>query len=381
MGNNSWSYSLRNDAAGLEDESSDEENVPKTARTANQIDEFNFSNREDVATFKPNPWSIAKLNAATRKSQPTDMSYQPRWHTALQPKRKQGEIAGDDAPPKLASEDLPNPQPDSAPLNNSQLKNHNGHSAVLRSIDMPAAHTPTSLSRVPHSNTASTNSPSPTHPRPIPRKLQETNNNPSRFNPPIHSIHQTTKPSSRLVLGPPLRSIPDPKAAHAIQAYTPTITPDNGPRTDVSETDLVTSDPLLLTIHPQRQVLTPRLGHIEPADDSPIISSPHRREATRIIFRPSEHPLFTDADDPIWSTFPRKKPRMSKPKHSTESSGKFKLPLALGPDSLLSAPARPAYRPPKREDTQGTATPSTWKIYRVTTQTQYESPGSSSPIG
>jgi hypothetical protein len=64
-----WSYNLRTGAALSDDECSDTHNesprhpLSQEAELLRQID---ISSRQDEALYKPNPWSIAKVNAASR---------------------------------------------------------------------------------------------------------------------------------------------------------------------------------------------------------------------------------------------------------------------------------------------------------------------------
>ncbi|KAG9029350.1 hypothetical protein FRB95_005466 [Tulasnella sp. JGI-2019a] len=68
-----WSFSLRHGNA-LEDmyDSDDDDETFNQHNTTTQFADssssgFDLSSREDTATFKPNPWTMAKLNAETRK--------------------------------------------------------------------------------------------------------------------------------------------------------------------------------------------------------------------------------------------------------------------------------------------------------------------------
>ena len=76
-----WSFSLRSATGFLDDGDSDddiEENVVGDARTSSHLSsnssqalqQIDLAAREDSAQYKPNPWSIARINAASRPRQP-----------------------------------------------------------------------------------------------------------------------------------------------------------------------------------------------------------------------------------------------------------------------------------------------------------------------
>lgn len=63
-----WSFSLRQDNAygtGYDSDDGDDAEEP-TAKAFTDSD-IDLASRDDAATFRPNPWLIAKLNAASRK--------------------------------------------------------------------------------------------------------------------------------------------------------------------------------------------------------------------------------------------------------------------------------------------------------------------------
>ena len=78
MTDTDWSFNLRSADSGFFDsDDDDDENVrnagtysclpPSSSQTLQQID---LAAREDSALYKPNPWSIARINAASRSRQP-----------------------------------------------------------------------------------------------------------------------------------------------------------------------------------------------------------------------------------------------------------------------------------------------------------------------
>ncbi|TFK49985.1 hypothetical protein OE88DRAFT_303092 [Heliocybe sulcata] len=67
-GSSDWSFNLRERAICLESDASDEEEPERPAQTedARLLKEMDLTTREDTAQYKANPWSIAKINAASR---------------------------------------------------------------------------------------------------------------------------------------------------------------------------------------------------------------------------------------------------------------------------------------------------------------------------
>ena len=66
MADSAWSFSFRSGAFDVE--SSDDSDTEPGSSDALLIKDLDISSREDNATYKANPWSIAKINAATRPS-------------------------------------------------------------------------------------------------------------------------------------------------------------------------------------------------------------------------------------------------------------------------------------------------------------------------
>lgn len=71
-----WSFSLRQGSSFDTDSDSEDDALPgqgldstvdSRATNNNSNTDLDLASREDSATFKPNPWLIAKLNAASRK--------------------------------------------------------------------------------------------------------------------------------------------------------------------------------------------------------------------------------------------------------------------------------------------------------------------------
>ncbi|EMD30985.1 hypothetical protein CERSUDRAFT_89553, partial [Gelatoporia subvermispora B] len=65
---NSWTYNFRSYDCTLEsdDELEYSSDNSGTANVDNVADDLDLSRRTDTVDFKPNPWTIAKLNAASR---------------------------------------------------------------------------------------------------------------------------------------------------------------------------------------------------------------------------------------------------------------------------------------------------------------------------
>ncbi|KAI0330056.1 hypothetical protein GY45DRAFT_782158 [Cubamyces sp. BRFM 1775] len=72
-----WSLSLRGRCTGDEgfSDESDNDDAPSESLPASEesrlLGELDLASRVDAATYKPNPWSIARANAATRTTKPT----------------------------------------------------------------------------------------------------------------------------------------------------------------------------------------------------------------------------------------------------------------------------------------------------------------------
>ena len=82
-----WSFSLRDynyaDDFSSSDDSDDAEDGSGTAHPrseANLLQELDIASRQDTANYRPNPWSIAKANAASRPSVP-NTSRRPSFKT------------------------------------------------------------------------------------------------------------------------------------------------------------------------------------------------------------------------------------------------------------------------------------------------------------
>lgn len=66
MADSAWSFNFRSGAYDVD--SSDDSDAEPCSSDAALIKDLDISSREDKATYKANPWSIAKINAATRPS-------------------------------------------------------------------------------------------------------------------------------------------------------------------------------------------------------------------------------------------------------------------------------------------------------------------------
>lgn len=75
-----WSFSLRSATGFFNDADSDDDNEetlgdteisPRLSSSSYMLQQIDLATREDSAQYKPNPWSIARVNAASRPRQPT----------------------------------------------------------------------------------------------------------------------------------------------------------------------------------------------------------------------------------------------------------------------------------------------------------------------
>ena len=78
MADTDWTFSHRS-AAGFSgdaesDDDDNEENVGDARTSSRALQQIDLAAREDSAQYKPNPWSIAKVNAASRPRQPNATS-------------------------------------------------------------------------------------------------------------------------------------------------------------------------------------------------------------------------------------------------------------------------------------------------------------------
>ena len=97
-----WSFSLRShnyhlDASSSDDDSDDDQRQPIPSKSTGEkthpseearlLRELDLSSRTDVASYKPNPWTIAKANAATRapRRSPPPPKLPGRKHSRAQP--------------------------------------------------------------------------------------------------------------------------------------------------------------------------------------------------------------------------------------------------------------------------------------------------------
>ena len=66
-----WTFNLRTpyySGSDDEDDSSETEQTAVSDNSSSLLTEFDLSSRQDNAFHKPNPWTIAKINATTRKA-------------------------------------------------------------------------------------------------------------------------------------------------------------------------------------------------------------------------------------------------------------------------------------------------------------------------
>lgn len=82
----SWSYSLRSGGLFLDEDVEDDGKA--TTTNPRPSDTLDLSKRDDAAQFKPNPWSLAKLNAATRKKNASEKPTKPPIVTPAPPRSK-----------------------------------------------------------------------------------------------------------------------------------------------------------------------------------------------------------------------------------------------------------------------------------------------------
>lgn len=113
-GSSGWSFTLRKHASDAHSDSSSHQSEGAEAEADCMIlteeekllKDLDLSSRQDFAEYRPNPWSIAKVNASTRKYNPS-LQLQPSLNAPKQipPKKPQGLIV--DAFRKQISKALP----------------------------------------------------------------------------------------------------------------------------------------------------------------------------------------------------------------------------------------------------------------------------------
>lgn len=157
-----WSFNLRSCVLGAdEDCDSDDDLSPNQLSTDTEfLREIDLSSRQDHAQYKPNPWSIAKVNAASRSKLPTPI--RPAILTAntvTKPKgaiveafRKQAEKPKPKSTQQFAPVKLP---PARVEVEPRSLASRNGAGCQQNASQTPSSsrlvtltHTPISMDRV-----------------------------------------------------------------------------------------------------------------------------------------------------------------------------------------------------------------------------------------
>ncbi|KAG8990564.1 hypothetical protein FRB90_001721, partial [Tulasnella sp. 427] len=427
-----WFYSLRegyayeeyeDDAKGSDDFSAVGDQT--TAKTAVDND-ADLSSREDLAEFKPNPWTIAKLNASnrTRKSVPASFfptpppsvrssdTCQPRFRmTQVQPKPSSyhNEMS-QNTQPRL---ELPKYRLSEHSLLSRSPRFRTEYTTPDRVPAIPAATSETAkLGQDSQDDRWTSESSAPPH-----TFLKLSSTSPfSSYSTPLEATARSCKehvPPGKTTehLLTPLVSQPSspdtPQNAFRVESYfgSPSSLPrvtgpppshrtERGsnlpsalnfdpyaPVTHLADTSqgldipaITASSTLVSTGTPFNGVCKSKelygsiadkvVGGGGPRSSTEAITRP---SPGRTVIRPSRHPEFGDNEAELWSTFTRKRKKADTPSSPDpyKSSGKFKLPILPSTPASPKRPRITLYNPPPKPSAleAPTAKPK-WSFYR-----------------
>ena len=226
MTDTDWSFSLRSATGFFDDADSDdetEERASKDAGTSSHISsnssqtlqQIDLAAREDSAQYKPNPWSIARINAASRPRQP-NTALKPVPENPAAKKLLQGAIV--DAFNRQARK----PKTTKPPAQASQGQTPSHKPALTPAIDAPDNPVPAptrSPAPIAHMTTSAVHTvPVSSQPR-IPQQHQGTlllSPFPEETSPTVHP-------------GLPIHQSPNPHLVPTLKRFQPSPSPTNPP--------------------------------------------------------------------------------------------------------------------------------------------------------
>ena len=377
MTDTDWSFSLRSATSGfLDDADSDGDNEwnvgdsrtysclsSNSSQTLQQID---LAAREDTAQYKPNPWSIARINAASRPQQlDTTITTVSKKPAAKKP--PQGAIV--DAFKRQAQK--PNTKDSSAHANRRQPPSQKP--ALTSAVDVPSnsvsipARSPTPIAHI--TSTSANPLPIPSQPR-IPQQYQETL--PSPFLP--RKAFPTSHPS------PSTRQSQNPHITHNLKPAQPISSPGPPPQPQHHVSGLFRSQPTPprapAYIGPhiiEARNITPNKAHIG-MDCVVAPTTPADQRNARLMHRPHPKYSHTPAKLGMEPVLPAQRtqhvqpsrPRSNQPtiKASPKSEMVTPSPSFDQARSFFECPAPPGTaseqpwaEPPPREDSRLTPSP------------------------
>ncbi|KAJ6503339.1 hypothetical protein C8R47DRAFT_1316580 [Mycena vitilis] len=221
-GNDVWTFNLRSNQAN-QDPDSDDDDEPTTNSISEEtrlLQELDISHREETVVYKPNPFSIAKINAAARRpaaSAPL-VVHRP---TKPAPKKPTGRIV--DSFKKAEKKSL-NANPATRP---TALEHPPSANPIPPPLPEPPYTAPSAADSIPRMDDPRVpgSSPKQTHvivtnisnsaPRDVlPHRADETNAHISTAFPPSKSVSKKLRPPLPVSFSSPLRARPlDPRSA------------------------------------------------------------------------------------------------------------------------------------------------------------------------
>ncbi|KZS95711.1 hypothetical protein SISNIDRAFT_464061 [Sistotremastrum niveocremeum HHB9708] len=370
-----WTFNLRSGYLSSDSDDPKDDNDSKPASRPDEL--FDLSSREDHATFVPNPWSLAKLNAASKKkpSQPVKKDPKSSYKPASKPSSNvstkpaplndsfpssDGTLVDENDVPTRTTKPL-----SSFPTNKSNAKSNNAQKVIAQAPPARIIPSASVKSRPPKLATYKFHrDPVQTKPPPPSKEKVVSNTIDSRISSSTPSDPDQLPATRRLTRDPktskpPVSTRPEDifrPVESFVNAYTsntlsesPAWTkPLNRSYLDEPEADTI-CEPRPM---PFRSAV-PVLDSVREDDeyDIPLPSRSKSRPAFRDIYE-----SFQPDGDKEWSTLPsRKKARIPAPPKKLPITTKFRLPpytmrpldkVPSSSDAVIPNPKLTLYMPP-----------------------------------